>query len=52
VNVKWNVPSAIVFALSVAGAIALFALKHAQEGALLLAIALGIAAPQPLRGEQ
>jgi hypothetical protein len=49
---KWNVPSLVAFGLTLATSIALFALDHASHGALALAAALAVLAPQPLVGDR
>lgn len=45
-------PSAVAFIATIAASIALFALGHKDYGALVLLGTLGLAAPQPLRGDK
>ncbi len=45
-------PSAVAFIATIAASIALFAMGHRDYGALVLLGTLGLAAPQPLRGDK
>lgn len=47
-----NWPSAVGFIATIAAAVVLFALGHKDYGALVLLGTLGLAAPQPLRGDK
>lgn len=45
-------PSAIAFIATIAASVVLFALGHKDYGALVLLGTLGLAAPQPVRGDK
>ena len=45
----WNMPSAVAFGLALVAGVVLCCMGHLVEGVSVLAIAGGIAAPQPLR---
>lgn len=49
---RWNVPSTIAFGLALVAGVVLCALGRVVEGVSVLAIAGGIAAPQPLVGDK
>jgi hypothetical protein len=48
----WNIPSAIAFGLALVAGVVLCCMGHVTEGVSVLAIAGGIAAPQPLVGDR
>jgi hypothetical protein len=48
----WNMPSAVAFGLALVAGVVLCCMGHVAEGVSVLAIAGGIAAPQPLVGDK